>query len=299
MTLYDADSYLYSRADQFAVDSVRTAAFHKFMATHPDQKAIKYPKLNGIVATNMWGTTYHESSASDPIWRATGASVRDRTLILGKQGLHIADSVFRRVPTGTQDRPTLIVDKSFGYTAFMADVVPNYTARTFAVSSCGVTWHGSNGLDYRNSKANDPRNVASRGRLHDALVISATAIKAAAAAGTGLGIVPQIFFVETLSSDGHKHPMVGEEGKKFGWGAEGERLAIRGDVDLVAKGFKGEALALARTCQDSGIYIGDNSGSSSQLKGEQASKTYLPYAGTNITPTCLSPLAWTDWVVLK
>ncbi len=299
---YTSDAYLYSRANQFTVNPTRTAEFHTFMANHPDQRSITYPKINGIVPENMWGTTYHRAGkrSSAPIWRATGAAVRDKTAILGTQGIHVLDAVFTRVPTGTQDRPMLVIDDAFGYTAFMADVVPDFATRTFQVSSCGITWHGSNGLDYRNPLSDDPRNFASRGRLHDALVISPAAIKRVAKNGTGLGQVLQLFFVETNEDDGCVHPMVGYETgpEKQGWGAEGERLAIRADVDLIARGLTGEAWALARTLQTHGCYIGDNSGSSSQLKGEQASKTYLPYAGTNITPDCLKPLNWTDWEVL-
>jgi len=301
--LYTADAYLYSRADQFTVDEARTASFHQFMVTHPDQKNVPYPKLNGITPDNQWGTTYYRAKPVDvsPVWRATGSAVRDKTAILGTQGVHVPDTVFQRVPTGTQDRPMLVVDEVFGYTAFMADVVPDYATHTFAVSSCGVTWHGSNGLDYRNPLADDQRNVASRGRLHDALVISPAAIRRAARKGTGLGQVLQLFDVETNEADGHVHPMVGHESgpDKQGWGAEGERLAIRADVNLLAKGYTGEVLALALTLQDNGLYIGDNSGSSSQIKGEQGSALYAPYEGTNITPDCLKGLQWNEWVVLR
>ena len=43
---------------------------------------------------------------------------------------------------------------------------------------------------------------------------------------TDLGHVLHLFLVETDSSRGFCHPMVGEESDKSGFGAEGERLAI-------------------------------------------------------------------------
>jgi hypothetical protein len=88
--------------------------------------------------------------------------------------------------------------------------------------------------------------------------------------------------------------MTGAESGNVGFGAEGERIAIRADVDLVGRGLTGGALVLARTLQTHGAYIGDNSGSSTQLKGQSGG-----YPGTNVTTDCLKgKVTWDDFVVL-
>ncbi len=268
------------------------------MKSHPDQggKGITWPKITGTNG-NQWGTTFHLGRDADPVWKIQ--SPRKETQILGTQGFHMADEVMTRVPSGTQDRPMCIVDPVFGYTAFFADVVANKATRTLTVSATGITYHSSNGLDRRNPKCNDQRNFTSRGRISDACIIRPDLVADGIANGTGLGHVLQFFFVETKTSDGVCHPMVGAEQDKNGFGAEGERVAIRPNVNLAARGLSGAALVVARTLQEHGAYLGDNSGSSTQLKGPQTSSTYNPWAGMNITVDCLKgKITWEDFVVL-
>jgi len=295
---YTADSLFKSRVLGAPVDTAATAAFQSFMKTHPEQKGKLYPMINGIVASNQWGTNFHLGQSADPIWRITGPGVRTETQVAATQGFHMADSVADRFPGGTQDRPGLINDPMFGYSVHFADAVANKANRTISVSSSGVFWHASNGLDKRNPRSNDTRNFCSRGRVPDVMVIRGDLVKAAAANSTSLGHVMQMFFVETKTADGFCHPMVGAENGKAGFGAEGLRIAVKPSVDLAARGLTGGALAVARTLQEYGCYLGDNSGASSTLKGEQATSTYSPYAGTNLSSTCLSKLTWADFVVL-
>jgi hypothetical protein len=224
---------------------------------------------------------------------------REETRILATQGFHMPDAVAGRVPTGTQDRPFLVVDEVFGYSLFCADVVPDPQTRTITVSSSAVFHHSSNGLDGRNPRSDDRRNFASRGRIPDAMAIRPDLLEAAIANGTGLGHVLHAFFVETHTRAGFCHPMVGNEGEKRGWGAEGDRIAIKPSIDLRARGLRGAALAIARTLQTHGAYLGDNSGSATTLKGVQTTATYNPYAGTNMAPDCLDALTWDDFRVLR
>jgi hypothetical protein len=292
---YTTTSYFRTPVTGAPVDATRTASFRAFMKSHPEQRATSYPKITGL-GGNQWGTTTHIGAATDPIWKLKNP--RTETQILGTQGFHMADDVAARIPTGTQDRPFLIVDPVFGYSLFCADVVPDRSTRTITVSASAVFWHTSNGLDRRNPLSNDKRNFNSRGRIPDAMVIRPDLLRAGIANGTGLGHVLQAFFVETLSTAGFKHPMVGAESSKYGWGAEGDRIAIRPDLDLVARGFKDAALVVARTLQTHGAYLGDNSGSGTMLKGAQATATYNPYAGTNLTADSLKGLTWDDFVVI-
>jgi len=294
---YGADSFFHSRVAGAPVDAAGTSSFKSFMKSHPDQRAFSWPKITGT-GSNQWGTTFHLSKSSDPVWKIS-AGTKSQTAILAGQGFHMADVVASRIPTGTQDRPFLIVDPVFGYSLFCADVVPNMSNRTIKVSAAAVFHHSSNGLDGRNPRSNDRRNWNSRGRITDSMVIRADVLKAAIANGTGLGYVLQMFFVETSTSAGVCSPMVGAENNKSGWGAEGQRIAIRADVHLPGRGLSDGALVVARTLQQHGCYLGDNSGSSSQLKGEQSSPSYNPWAGTNVSVDCLkNKITWDDFVVL-
>jgi hypothetical protein len=206
------------------------------------------------------------------------------------------DSVADSFPTGTQDRPGVMIDPVFGYTVQFADAVPDRATRTLTVSNAGIMWHASNGLDYRNPKSNDPRNFTSRGRILDAMVIRRDVLDRAVTNGTGLGHVLHLFFVETNEKDGVAHPMVGSESGEFGFGAEGERIRIRPDVNLAARGLTGACLAVARTFQENGAYLGDNSGSSTQIKASQPAA----YLGTNLTTDCMKgKVSWDDFEVVQ
>jgi hypothetical protein len=290
---YGADSFFQSRVTGAPVDAARTSQFHAFMASHPDQAGIDFPKIN---VNPDWAMSYHVGTASDPVWRLAGGNTSDpRLAVLRTQGFHMADSVADTFPTGDQDRPGVMVDPVFGYTVQFADAVPNKATRTITVSNAGIMWHGSNGLDGRNPASDDKRNFTSRGRILDAMVIRRDQLDRAIANGTGLGHVLHLFFVETNTADGVVHPMTGAEGDKAGFGAEGERIRIRPDLDLEARGLTGAALAIARTLQENGAYIGDNSGSSTQIKASQPHH----YSGTNLTTDALKgKISWADFEVV-
>ena len=92
--------------------------------------------------------------------------------------------------------------------------------------------------------------------------------------GTGLGHVLQVSWSETDSAAGFVHPMVGAENERYGYGAQGERFRIRPDIDLAARPdcsptSNPVGLSIARTLQQHGAYLGDNSGSGSRLRTEQ------------------------------
>jgi hypothetical protein len=290
---YSADSYFKSRVERSPVDATRTAQFREFMRTAPDQQGITWPKIN---MSDAWAMTYHVGTPSDPVWRLVGGNTTNSRLqILTTLGFHMADSVADLFPTGTQDRPGLMIDPVFGYTVQFADAVPDKATRTITVSNAGILWHSSNGLDYRNPLSNDSRNFTSRGRVADAMVIRRDVLDKAVANNTGLGHVLHLFLVETSTADGFRSPMVGAESGKYGWGAEGERIRLNPSIDLAARGLTGAALAVARTLQQNGAYIGDNSGSSTQIKASRASA----YVGTNMaTDMFQGKITWDDFEVL-
>lgn len=293
---YTADSFYKSRVPTAPVDTTLTTAFRSFMKTNPDQKDFAYPRIAGL-GSNKWGMPYAEGGASDPVWKLTGTTPNRRAAFLSTAGFHAPERLGQLL-TGTSDSPFVVADRAGGFTvsASNASVVGPHLIKA---TSWSVTWHNSNGLDYRNPLSNDARNVMSRGRISDARVIQRDEVDAAVANGTGLGHVLQLYFVETKSSDGFVSPMVGAEGNKFGWGAEGLRLRIKPSVDLTTRGLSPAALAIARTLKQNGAYIGDNSGASTMLKAEQTTAAYNPWTGSGLTMDSLKGLTWDDFQVVE
>lgn len=294
---YTADSYFRTPVTGIAVDNTRTTAFRSFMSTHPDQSRTAYPLIKGVTG-NSWGTPFAVGTASDPVWKVrnlAGASSRNR--VLQTTGFH-APAWLSQVVTGTSDSPLCVFDTVNRVTVFLTKVSPAGTNLLDVAGSGGVTYHASNGLDGRNPRANDARNFTSRGRISDAMVIRQDLVAKGVANNTDLGHVLHMFIVESKTADGFRHPMVGAESGKAGFGAEGERLAIAPTVNLATRGLSPEGLVIARTLQRYGCYIGDNAGSGSSLKAEQET-TARPVWGGRLSSSSLKGITWSDFVVLK
>ena len=289
---YTAESY-HRRPAPSAVNATRTSAFRSFMKSHPDQKGKPYPLLNGI--NDAWGMPYAMGTAADPVWKLTG-TVPSAVSVLATRGFH-APEWFGKQLTGTSDSPFVVVDTGYGCTvwAAQAKVVGTHTIQ---VGAAGLFEHASNGLDKRNPLSNSTVNFRSRGAIPDAMVIRRDLLDAAIADGTGLGHVLHLFLVETRTADGFCHPMVGRESEKFGFGAQGERIRIRTDLNLARRNLSPAGLAIARTLQTHGAYFGDNSGSATAIKLEQVTAARNPWAGVNITRTALAGITWDDFVVV-
>jgi hypothetical protein len=233
-------------------------------------------------------------ASSDPIWKLTG-KIQAPCKILSTQGFH-APTWLGSILTGTSDSPFCVIDRGSGFTMFAANA-KLVGQRTISVSSAGVTYHASNGLHAKNPYCDDERNFTSRGRISDAMVIRKDLVDYGIANNTDLGHVLHLFLAETRTSDGFCHPMVGKESNKNGFGAEGERIAIASNVDVTKRGLSPEGLVIARTLQNYGCYIGDNSGSDSRLKAEQETPG-RPVWGERLNIDSLAGLRWDDFVVL-
>jgi hypothetical protein len=291
---YSATSYFRTPVAGVGVDSTRTAAFRTFMKTHPEQRAYPYPRINGI-GTNKWGTAYAMGTAADPVWKLTG-TVSAPCSTLATTGFH-APAWLGSVLSGTTDSPFCVVDVASGFTVFGTKALVVAPGK-ISVQSAGITYHPSNGLHRNNPLSNDKRNSTSRGRISDAMVIRSDLVDFGIANNTDLGHVLHLFLVETRSADGYRHPMVGCEAGKLGFGAEGERIAIDPAVDLTTRGLTPAALVVARTLQRYGCYFGDNAGSESALKAEQETATHSVWKG-RLGKDSLAGLRWDDFVVLR
>ena len=291
---YTADSFFKSKVAGAPIDATRTAAFRSFMKSFVDQKGTAYPTINGLSGSS-WGTPFAIGTSSDPVWKLTG-TLSSKVADLATTGFHAPDWL-GSILTGTTDSPFCVLDMASGFTVFGGKASQTGT-RTISVGSAGKTWHSSNGLHFKNPKSNDSRNFTSRGRISDSMVIRRDIVDKAIAGGTGLGHVLHLFLCETRSSDGYCSPMVSCEGNKAGWGAEGERIAIDQKVNLTTRGLSPFGLAIARTLQQHGAYIGDNAGKQSALKAEQASAARNPWSGLAVSQDALKGLTWDDFVVV-
>ncbi len=289
---YTAGSYFRSPAAS-PIDAAATTSFRAFMHSHREQAGTAFPLIRGV-GGNRWGTAYAEGTAADPVWRLTG-SLPSEVGILATKGFH-APEWFGAMLTGTGDSPFVVVDRGQGRTVWGArsKVVGDHLIH---VSSAGLFEHASNGLDKRNPASNSRVNFRSRGAIPDAMVIRRDLVDWGLAHGSDLGHVLHLFMVETDSSAGHRHPMVGSESGNSGWGAEGQRIAIDPAVDLTTRGLSPEALVIARTLQRYGAYIGDNAGGPTSLKAEQENGVRDVWGG-RLKADSLSGITWDDFVVL-
>jgi hypothetical protein len=168
------------------------------------------------------------------------------------------------------------------------------SGETIDVSVAGSFAHDSNGLDRRDPLADTQLNERSRGVIPDSMLIRVDLLDHAIRTGSGLGHVLEVFWLETDSSAGAFSPMVGAEDDNAGYGAQGERLRIKADIDLASRpgctaSTNPVGLAIARTLQQHGAYLGDNSGSGSGIKTEQNAS----YPG--LTPDSLQGcMTWDD-----
>ena len=291
---YSSDAFFRSTVEGAPVDDAATADFRSFMRGHPDQRGVDHPVIRGV-GGNRWGTVYAEGRASDPLWRLTG-EVPAEVAVLGTRGFH-APEWLGDVLTGTSDSPFVVVDRASGWSVWAAKAEPEGD-RTIRVQDAGLFEHDSNGLDRRNPRSDSDLNFRSRGAIPDAMVIRRDLLDRGVEQGADLGHVLHLFMVETDSSAGQVHPMVGSESDKFGWGAEGQRIAVDPEVDLDRRSCSAPARVIALTLQRYGAYLGDNSGAETSLKAQQEIEDGDTWDGRLDRDELEGCVSWDDFIVI-
>jgi hypothetical protein len=291
---YTAGSYFYSApSDYGAIDPTLTSQMRSFMSSFADQKATPYPLLNGV-GGNHWGMVYAEGSAGDPLWTLTGTLPTAVANRLSAVGFH-APAYLGDMLTGTSDSPFVVLDRVSGITIWGAGASKG-AGNTIRVTAAGYFEHGSNGLDTRRPESDSTLNFRSRGVIPDSMVIRKDRLDWAVANHTDLGHVLEIFWPETDSSLGTRLPMVGAEGGKAGWGAEGQRIGIDPSINLADRNCTPYARAIALTLQRHGAYLGDNSGGAAAFKMQQDTSAH-PVWGASVQRNELSGcVSWPDFV---
>ena len=301
---YSADSFFKSTLHGAPVDATLTSQFRSFMDTHPEQTTA-YPLIRGT-GGNAWGMVYDMGDCTDPLWRlqpakAPGTSANPQQwqslTTNGGTGFH-APAGFSDRYTGTNDSPFVVIDRCTGITVWAANATKTGTD-TVSVSAFGAFEHDSNGLHKANPRSDSSRNERGRGVIPDSMMIRKDLMDHAKTHRTDLGHVLEIFFVETDSAAGVVHPMVRQESEKYGFGAEGTRIAVDPALDLTARRCSPEALVIARTLQNYGGYLGDNSGSQTTIKAEQESADHPVWNGTLVADELAGCITWDDFVVIK
>ena len=292
---YSRNSYFKSSVTGAPITPGRTEEFRSFMMTHPDQVDCPHPVINGI-GGNAWGVAHAMGTAAHPVWTLTGGNIPAVCSDLRTVGFR-APAWFGDMFSGTSDSPFVVIDTGMGQSVWAAGARVAGD-RVISVSAAGRFKHDTNGLDRRNPRSNGPKNERSRGAVPDAMVIRRDLVDHGIANDTDLGHVLHLFLVETSTEHGFCHPMTGAESGKAGFGAEGERIAIDGSVDLTSRGLSPGGLVVARTLQNYGCYLGDNSGSGTALKAEQENESRQVWGGV-LNRDSLEGITWDDFVVLR
>ena len=288
---YTSGSYFKSHPTDYGqINAALTSAMQTYLTnvqgTSEQPAGQNWPVIAGV-GGNKWGTVYAEGTETDPIWKLKcSCTLSSKTAFLATTGFH-APSYFGKMITGTSDSPFAVLDMAGGFTVKGTKAQYSGAGNVINVGQTGVFYHSSNGLDAKRPESNDTRNTNSRGVIPDTQVIRKDTLEAAVANGTGMGYVLEVFWPETDSAAGHYLPMVGHEGSKSGWGGEGQRIGVDPSLDLSTRTCSPYALAIAKTLQDNGAYIGDNAGSAGMTLKAQQDTTVAPVWGTSLTKNTL------------
>jgi len=200
------------------------------------------------------------------------------------------------VPTSNSDSQFVLFDVERGYVSTFQAATYDAGNDTWTTSGGSIAYLASNGLERRVTAApwhegsDDDRNRGSqRGNHGAAFYVGWEMLKNAAANGGDCGHIHKIALGSFFRED-YIAPTVGSDGKmplSSPWYDEapknGTRMRIKPSVVLTGKGLSNSALALARTLQKYGVYLGDSSGSTTNLKMENLSTRDDVVAAVNAT----------------
>jgi hypothetical protein len=252
---------------------------------HKSHEPYDFPRINGVDG-NVWGMGFALGTCSDPIWKfSSTAKVPTSSAFLKTEGFH-APATWTNQLADNSDAPIEVIDtcgvsaRPKGFSVWGANVFYDGNSSRVLTSNPkggtltgGTFAHDSNGLDGRTpGHGDDSRNQTSRGNIPDSFAIRDDLLKFGMSGGNGgtLGHVLQMFSMETNSSMGFVAPMAGAEGGQSGYGAEGERIALKPSWTPPST-CTGAALVVAKTLQTYGAYLGNNAGGGSVIKAQQGS----------------------------
>ncbi len=205
----------------------------------------------------------HQNPWGDPVyWARPGDTRYDVTGVTSQRPPEL---VGLRIPAGARpadnsDGTMSIFDREAGYVTLLTDAQYDASSDRWTASGATVTYLGSNGLDVRTGRSDEPRNRGThRGNNGADSVVRLDMVQA--------GLLDHVLKVSSgpeLSSR-WVYPMTGSDGD----GPvddpvvppEGLRLRIKPSVQLDTLGLHPQALVIARALQTYGMYLGDSGGS--------------------------------------
>jgi hypothetical protein len=217
------------------------------------QSAGGYLHLAGA-GNSPWGQPFYWAGSGDPTYR-----VRATRFALPPELASL------RIPSGarpadTSDGAITVVDQQRGYVVSLWHAAYDAGAHTWSAGGAQVSYLDSNGLDARTHKSDDPHN---RGSLRG----NNGAVSAVRLDEVQAGSIDHVLKIALgpEASQRSVFPMVGSDGSSNDPFAPptGLRLRIKPSVDLTALNLTPDALVIARAIQRYGVYIGDNSGTTS------------------------------------
>ena len=143
----------------------------------------------------------------------------------------------------------------------------------------------SNGLDNRVAGSDNPLNFGHRGIPASVRAVRVDEVKAGA-------INHRLECFWWATADQHYWPMAGHETGKGGVVPEGIVARIKPGVNLDGKGLNPAARVIAKSLQQYGCTVGDNSGGNSRVKLEA---NEAAWTSLGITTDSLAPISWSEW----
>lgn len=201
-----------------------------------------------------WGQPFYWAGPGDPVYR-----VRPTRFALPPELASLRIPAGAR-PADTSDGAITVVDRQRGYVVSLWHAAYDAGSHTWSAGGGQVSYLGSNGLDARTHRSDDPRN---RGSLRG----NNAAVAAVRFDELQAGSIDHVLKIASGPEVSRRHvfPMVGSDGSSNDPFAPptGLRLRIKPSVDLKALDLRPEALVIARAIQRYGVYVGDDSGTTS------------------------------------
>ena len=255
LSAFSRSSYWNTPLPKNAPVDPASRAILRFLRRH---SAGNFIRLGGTDPTGEWGMPIYSARDGDPVYDvANNCSLR-----MPPEFDHV------RIPAGaaadpTSDAAMTVYDEGLGYV--FAFWHARFDADGDTWSSCGGTVYylGSNGLDGKLRRSDEPRNTGHRGLPPPTWAVRLDEIEA--------GSIDHVLKIAVPATKcRHVFPMVADEcGTRAAHAPpEGTRIRIKPGVDLARFHLSSAALVVARALKRYGAIIGDQTRGKINLKVE-------------------------------
>jgi len=255
LSAFSKSSYWNTRLPKNAPVDPASRAIIRFLRRH---SARHFISLSGTGPTGEWGMPIYIAGRGDPVYDIANSCSQGRP----PEFDHV------RIPAGAKADPTsdaamTVYNRGRGLVFALWHAAFDPDALTW--SSCGGTVYylGSNGLDGKLRRSNEPRNTGHRGIPPPTWAVRLDEIRS--------GSIDHVLKISVpVTKCRHVFPMVADEcGTRAPHAPpEGTRIRIKPSVDLARFHLSSAALVLARALKRYGAVIGDQTAGKINLKVE-------------------------------